>query len=132
MRHRVSGYKLSRKTGSRKALYRNLVAECIKRGKIRTTYAKAKAIQPKLEKIITLGRKGTLNDRRKAYAFLNDDMILDELFSVISKKFEQRSSGFTRITKLGYRKGDSTHLVELSILDDLNLQSEEQPEGSDE
>ncbi|MBM01561.1 MAG: 50S ribosomal protein L17 [Chloroflexi bacterium] len=132
MRHRVSGYKLSRKTGSRKALYRNLVAECIKRGKIRTTYAKAKAIQPKLEKIITLGRKGTLNDRRKAYAFLNDDMVLDELFSVISKKFEQRSSGFTRITKLGYRKGDSTHLVELSILDDLNLQSEEQPEGSDE
>tara|TARA_B100001029_G_scaffold178268_1_gene184660 strand:+ start:10566 stop:10964 length:399 start_codon:yes stop_codon:yes gene_type:complete len=132
VRHRVSGYKLSRKTGSRKALYRNLVAECIKRGKIRTTYAKAKAIQPKLEKIITLGRKGTLNDRRKAYAFLNDDMVLDELFSVISKKFEQRSSGFTRITKLGYRKGDSTHLVELSILDDLNLQSEEQPEGSDE
>ena len=132
MRHRVSGYKLSRKTGSRKALYRNLVAECIKRGKIRTTYAKAKAVQPKVEKIITLGRKGTLNDRRKAYAFLNDDVILDELFSVISKKFEQRSSGFTRITKLGSRKGDATHLVELSILDDLNLQSEDQPEESDE
>ena len=132
MRHRVSGYKLSRKTGSRKALYRNLVAECIKRGKIRTTYAKAKAVQPKVEKIITLGRKGTLNDRRKAYAFLNDDVILDELFSVISKKFEQRSSGFTRITKLGNRKGDATHLVELSILDDLNLQSEDQPEESDE
>ena len=86
----------------------------------------------KVEKIITLGRKGTLNDRRKAYAFLNDDVILDELFSVISKKFEQRSSGFTRITKLGYRKGDATHLVELSILDDLNLQSEDQPEESDE
>ena len=131
MRHRVSGYKLGRKTGSRKALFRNLVAECIKRGKIRTTYAKAKAIQPKVEKIITLGRKGTLNDRRKAYSYLNDNVILDELFSVISKKFEQRSSGFTRITKLGYRKGDSTHLVELSILDDLVLQSE-QTEESDE
>ena len=131
MRHRVSGYKLGRKTGSRKALFRNLVAECIKRGKIRTTYAKAKAVQPKVEKIITLGRKGTLNDRRKAYSYLNDNAILDELFSVISKKFEQRSSGFTRITKLGYRKGDSTHLVELSILDDLVLQSE-QTEESDE
>jgi len=131
LRHRVSGYKLGRKTGSRKALFRNLVAECIKRGKIRTTYAKAKAIQPKVEKIITLGRKGTLNDRRKAYSYLNDNAILDELFSVISKKFEQRSSGFTRITKLGYRKGDSTHLVELSILDDLVLQSE-QTEESDE
>ncbi len=131
MRHRVSGYKLGRKTGSRKALFRNLVAECIKRGKIRTTYAKAKAIQPKVEKIITLGRKGTLNDRRKAYSYLNNNAILDELFLVISKKFEQRSSGFTRITKLGYRKGDSTHLVELSILDDLSLKSE-QTEESDE
>ena len=131
MRHLVSGYKLGRKTGSRKALFRNLVAECIKRGKIRTTYAKAKAIQPKVEKIITLGRKGTLNDRRKAYSYLNNNAILDELFLVISKKFEQRSSGFTRITKLGYRKGDSTHLVELSILDDLSLKSE-QTEESDE
>ncbi|MEC7880424.1 MAG: 50S ribosomal protein L17 [Chloroflexota bacterium] len=131
MRHRVSGYKLGRNTGSRKALFRNLVAECIKRGKIRTTYAKAKAIQPKVEKIITLGRKGTLNDRRKAYSYLNDNNVLDELFLVISKRFEQRSSGFTRITKLGYRKGDSTHLVELSILGDLDSQSE-QPEGSDE
>ena len=131
MRHRVSGYKLGRKTGSRKALFRNLVAECIKRGKIRTTYAKAKAIQPKVEKIITLRRKGTLNDRRKAYSYLNNNAILDELFLVISKKFEQRSSGFTRITKLGYRKGDSTHLVELSILDDLSLKSE-QTEESDE
>jgi large subunit ribosomal protein L17 len=131
LRHRVSGYKLGRKTGSRKALFRNLVAECIKRGKIRTTYAKAKAIQPKVEKIITLGRKGTLNDRRKAYSYLNNNAILDELFLVISKKFEQRSSGFTRITKLGYRKGDSTHLVELSILDDLSLKSE-QTEESDE
>lgn len=124
MRHRVSGYKLGRKTGSRKALFRNLVAECIKRGKIVTTYAKAKAVQPKVEKIITLGRKGTFNDRRKAYSYINDNAILDELFSVISKKFEQRSSGFTRITKLGYRKGDSTHLVELSILGDLDLQTE--------
>tara|TARA_B100001996_G_C18362104_1_gene478227 strand:+ start:16 stop:411 length:396 start_codon:yes stop_codon:yes gene_type:complete len=131
LRHRVSGYKLGRKTGSRKALFRNLVAECIKRGKIRTTYAKAKAVQPKVEKIITLGRKGTINDRRKAYSYLNDNRILDELFSVISKKFEQRSSGFTRITKLGYRKGDATHLVELSILDDLNSQPE-QIEESDE
>ena len=86
--------------------------------------AKAKAVQPKVEKIITLGRKGTLNDRRKAYSYINDNAILDELFSVISKKFEQRSSGFTRITKLGYRKGDSTHLVELSILGDLDLQTE--------
>ena len=72
MRHRVSGYKLGRKTGSRKALYRILVNECIKRGKIRTTMAKAKAVQPKIEKLITLGRKGSLNDRKKAYAFVNN------------------------------------------------------------
>lgn len=130
MRHRVSGYKLGRKTGSRKALFRNLVIECLKRGKIRTTYAKAKAVQPKVEKIITLGRKGTFNDRRKAYSYLNDTEILNDLFSVIGKKFELRNSGFTRITKLGIRKGDSSHLVELSILDDLNLT--DQSETDDE
>ena len=122
MRHRVSGYKLGRKTGSRKALYRILVNECIKRGKIRTTMAKAKAVQPKLEKLITLGRKGSQNDRKKAYSFVNNVEITDELFNVIGKKFEKRDSGFTRITKLGIRKGDSSHMVELSILDDSSVE----------
>ena len=122
MRHRVSGYKLGRKTGSRKALYRILVNECIKRGKIRTTMAKAKAVQPKIEKLITLGRKGSQNDRKKAYSFVNNVEITDELFNVIGKKFEKRASGFTRITKLGIRKGDSSHMVELSILDDSSVE----------
>lgn len=125
MRHRVSGYKLGRKTGSRKALFRILVNECIKRGKIRTTMSKAKAVQPKLEKLITLGRKGSANDRKKVYSFVNNTEITNELFDVISKKFELRDSGFTRITKLGYRKGDSSHMVELAILDDLVSESNE-------
>ena len=125
MRHRVSGYKLGRKTGSRKALYRILLNECIKRGKIRTTMPKAKAVQPKLEKLITLGRKGTENDRRKAYSIVNNAEVTKELFDVISKKFEQRDSGFTRITKLGNRKGDSSPIVELAILDDIALENDE-------
>ncbi len=119
MRHRVSGYKLGRKSASRKALFRILVTECLKRGKVRTTFAKAKAVQPKIEKIITLGRKGTLNDRRKAAAYITETQVLEELFSVTAKKFDKRGSGFTRITKLGYRKGDSSHMVEIAILDDL-------------
>tara|TARA_S200000501_G_C20833324_1_gene748286 strand:- start:733 stop:1128 length:396 start_codon:yes stop_codon:yes gene_type:complete len=131
MRHRVSGYKLGRKTGSRKALYRILVSECIKRGKIITTLSKAKAVQPKIEKLITLGRKGTPNDRKKAYSFVNNSEITNELFNVIGKKFEMRNSGFTRITKLGIRKGDSSHMVELSILDDSSIESEEN-ESTDE
>ena len=131
MRHRVSGYKLGRKTGSRKALYRILVNECIKRGKIRTTMAKAKAVQPKIEKLITLGRKGSQNDRKKAYSFVNNIEITNELFNIIGKKFEQRDSGFTRITKLGVRKGDSSHMVELSILDD-NLVVSQNDESADE
>ena len=122
MRHRVSGYKLGRKSWSRNALYRILVYECIKRGKIRTTMAKAKAVQPKIEKLITLGRKGSQNDRKKAYSFVNNVEITDELFNVIGKKFEKRDSGFTRITKLGIRKGDSSHMVELSILDDSSVE----------
>ena len=131
MRHRVSGYKLGRKTGSRKALYRILVNECIKRGKIRTTMAKAKAVQPKIEKLITLGRKGSQNDRKKAYSFVNNIEITNELFNIIGKKFEQRDSGFTRITKLGVRKGDSSHMVELSILDYIAVESQED-ESADE
>ena len=131
MRHRVSGYKLGRKTGSRKALYRILVNECIKRGKIRTTMAKAKAVQPKIEKLITLGRKGSQNDRKKAYSFVNNIETTNELFNIIGKKFEQRDSGFTRITKLGVRKGDSSHMVELSILDDISVESQED-ESADE
>ena len=131
MRHRVSGYKLGRKTGSRKALYRILVNECIKRGKIRTTMAKAKAVQPKIEKLITLGRKGSQNYRKKAYSFVNNIEITNELFNIIGKKFEQRDSGFTRITKLGVRKGDSSHMVELSILDDISVESQED-ESADE
>jgi large subunit ribosomal protein L17 len=131
MRHRVAGYKLGRKTGSRKALYRILVNECIKRGKIRTTMAKAKAVQPKIEKLITLSRKGSPNDRKKAYSFVNNIEVTNELFNVIGKKFEQRDSGFTRITKLGIRKGDSSHMVELSILDD-NLVGSQNDESADE
>tara|TARA_E500000081_G_C6063564_1_gene319486 strand:- start:639 stop:1034 length:396 start_codon:yes stop_codon:yes gene_type:complete len=131
MRHRVAGYKLGRKTGSRKALYRILVNECIKRGKIRTTMAKAKAVQPKIEKLITLSRKGSPNDRKKAYSFVNNIEVTNELFNVIGKKFEQRDSGFTRITKLGIRKGDSSHMVELSILDD-NLVVSQNDESADE
>ena len=132
MRHRVSGYKLGRKTGSRKALFRILVNECIKRGKIRTTMPKAKAVQPKLEKLITLGRKGSLNDKKKVYSFVNNTEIANELFDVISKRFEQRDSGFTRITKLGYRKGDSSHMVELSILDDIASEPIENQDEEDE
>ena len=131
MRHRVSGYKLGRKTGSRKALFRILVNECIKRGKIRTTMAKAKAVQPKIEKLITLGRKGSENDRKKAFSLVNNIEITNELFNVIGKKFEQRNSGFTRITKLGVRKGDSSHMVELAILDDYSDEPQED-ESSDE
>ena len=87
--------------------------------------SKAKAVQPKLEKLITLGRKGSANDRKKVYSFVNNTEITNELFDVISKKFELRDSGFTRITKLGYRKGDSSHMVELAILDDLVSESNE-------
>ena len=86
---------------------------------------KAKAVQPKLEKLITLGRKGTDNDRRKAYSIVNNAEVTKELFDVISKKFEQRDSGFTRITKLGNRKGDSSPIVELAILDDIALENDE-------
>ena len=87
--------------------------------------------KPKIEKLITLSRKGSQNDRKKAYSFVNNTEVTNELFNVIGKKFEQRDSGFTRITKLGIRKGDSSHMVELSILDD-NLVVSQNDESVDE
>ena len=128
MRHRVSGYKLGRKTGSRKALYRILLNECIKRGKIRTTMSKAKAVQPKLEKLITLGRKGSVNDKRKAYSIVNNTEITNELFNVVSKRFETRDSGFTRITKLGLRDNDRAPVSIIEFVESIENPQKEDSE----
>ena len=117
MRHRVAGFKLDRKSSSRKALYRMLVTDFLRHGSIRTTEAKAKSIQPIAERIISLGKKGRFQDKRMVARFINDPKVQEKVFGEISTDFKNRTSGFTRITKLGVRKGDTAHMAEISLVE---------------
>ncbi|MBI2885831.1 MAG: 50S ribosomal protein L17 [Chloroflexi bacterium] len=116
MRHSVDGRKLSRHTGPRMALYRNLVADLVRHEKIRTTEAKAKEAQSMAERIITLGKRGDLHARRQALAFVEDTAVIDKVFHVLAPRFSERPGGYTRIVKVGIRKGDAAPLVQLELV----------------
>ena len=123
MRHRVAGRRLGRSTGHRKALFRNLVTELFRHGRIRTTEAKAKSVRPDAEKLITLAKKGlreedyVLHARRLAASRLNDPDVVKELFDEIAPRYETRPGGYTRILKLGPRQGDGAKMVLLELVD---------------
>lgn len=116
MRHRIAGRKLHRPTGHRLALYRNLVTELLRHGHIRTTEPKAKEVRGFAEKMITLGKRGTLHTRRQAAAFLYDPAMVDKLFRELAPRYQERLGGYTRITKLGTRLGDAAPLVQLELV----------------
>jgi len=117
MRHRKAGRKLGRSSGHRRALYRNLVTELFRHERIKTTEAKAKAIQPKAEKLITLGKRGTLHARRLAAGRLNGNEILQKLFDEIAPRYQDRGGGYTRILKLGRRQGDNAPVVLIELVE---------------
>jgi large subunit ribosomal protein L17 len=117
MRHRRNRHKLSRDTAHRKALLRNLCRQVIEHERIRTSQAKAKAVKPEVEKLITLAKQGDLHARRRALASLNNDkFIVHKLFEEIAPRYEERSGGYTRIIKLGPRRSDSTEMVLLELV----------------
>jgi large subunit ribosomal protein L17 len=117
MRHRVAGRKLGRNTDQRKALFRNLVTQLLRYERIRTTEAKAKAIQPKAERLITLAKRGDLHARRLAARDVQDHETLSKLFSELAARYEDRPGGYTHIYKLGPRKGDAAPVVLLSLVE---------------
>ena len=110
MRHKISGRKLQRKTGHRKALLRNMSAALIKHEQITTTLAKAKELRPYVEKLITLAKRGGLSNRRLAHSRLMDETQLKKLFDVLADRYSDREGGYTRILKCGYRPGDGNGL----------------------
>lgn len=116
MRHKVAGYKLKRDGGSRKALLRNLVTSVIEHGFIVTTVPKAKAAKPLVEKMITLAKRDTLHTRRQAASFLQTPASVKELFEKLGSRFGQRNGGYTRVVRLGWRKGDGAELAKLELL----------------
>ena len=117
MRHARTGKKLGRDSAHRRALYANLACSLIEHGRIKTTQAKAKAVKPYAEKMITLGRRGDLHARRQALAELRTQEIVHKLFAEIAPRMADRPGGYTRIIKIGHRLGDAAEMVYLELVD---------------
>ena len=117
MRHQRTGKKLGRDAAHRKALYSNLAGSLIEHGRIQTTEAKAKAVKPFAEKMITLGKRGDLHARRQALAALRSNPVVPHLFAEGAPRFANRPGGYTRIVRLGPRRGDAAEMVYLELVD---------------
>jgi large subunit ribosomal protein L17 len=117
VRHHRAGKKLGRDSAHRKALYANLAGALIEHGRIKTTEAKAKAVKPIAERMITLGRRGDLAARRQAVAFLRSKDVVHKLFADVGPRFADRPGGYSRIVKLGARQGDAAEMVYLELVD---------------
>jgi large subunit ribosomal protein L17 len=117
MRHHHAGKKLGRSSSQRKALYSGLAGALIEHGRIKTTEAKAKAVKPVAEQMITLGRRGDLAARRQAVAFLRSSDVVKKLFDDVGPRFKERPGGYARIVKIGPRPGDAADMVYLELVD---------------
>ena len=117
MRHQRSRHKLSRSASHRRSLLRNLAKEVIDHERIKTTEAKAKAVKPELEKLITLAKRGDLHSRREALSALGQDkFVVYKLFEEVAPRYADRPGGYTRILKLGPRRSDATEMVLLELV----------------
>jgi large subunit ribosomal protein L17 len=117
VRHQRAGKKLGRDAAHRRALYANLAGQLIEHGRIKTTEAKAKAVKPIAEQMITLGRRGDLHARRQALSFLRSQDVVHKLFADVGPRFADRPGGYSRIVKIGPRPGDAAQMVYLELVD---------------
>src|SRR5215510_7915267 len=116
MRHRNAHRKLSRNASHRRALLRNLVTDFLEHGRLMTTLPKAKEVRPLAEKMITLGKRDNLHARRQVHAFLLREAIAKKVFDTIAPRFADRKGGYSRIIKLGNRKGDGADIAIIELL----------------
>lgn len=119
MRHKRIGRKLGVTTKHRKSMLRNMVTDLFRNEKLKTTDTRAKEIRRTAEKIITLAKEGTLHKRRQAGAFVRDKEVLKKLFDELAERFKDRPGGYTRITKLGFRKGDNTPISVIELVEEV-------------
>ena len=117
MRHRKKGRKLTRTSSHRRATLRNLATSLFCHGRVKTTTAKAKELRPFAERLITLARRGDLHARRLAARRIQDSAVLGKLFDDIGPRFRERPGGYTRILKLGHRKGDAAEMALIELVD---------------
>jgi large subunit ribosomal protein L17 len=116
MRHRNAHRKLSRNTSHRRALLRNLVTDFLDHGRLMTTLPKAKEIRPLAEKMITLGKRDSLHARRQVQAYVLREAVAKKVFDTVAPKFASRNGGYSRIIKLGNRKGDGADMAIIELL----------------
>jgi large subunit ribosomal protein L17 len=117
MRHGVAGRKLGVTTSHRRAMFANLANALIKHEQIKTTLPKAKELRPVVEKLVTLGKKGGLANRRRAIAQLRDEKMVAKLFTVIAERYAGRPGGYTRVLKAGFRYGDAAPMAIIEFVD---------------
>ncbi|MBW4040364.1 MAG: 50S ribosomal protein L17 [Acidobacteria bacterium] len=127
MRHRNGGFKLGRNTSHRRALLRNLVTSIILNDRVHTTITKAKASKPIVEKMITLGKNGSVHARRQALAYMMTPESVDRLFKTVAPRYATRPGGYSRIVRTGPRQGDAAEMAYIELLDaeiELNAKAE--------
>ncbi|MEQ5774835.1 MULTISPECIES: 50S ribosomal protein L17 [unclassified Thalassospira] len=142
MRHGMQGRKLNRTKSHRKAMFANMAVSLITHEQIKTTLPKAKDLRPYVEKLITLGKRGDLHARRQVLSTLRDETAVSKLFSVIAERYKDRSGGYTRVLKAGFRYGDAAPVALIELVDRdpeakgaedrARLEAEGEAEGSDE
>ena len=117
MKHRIKGKKLNRTSSHRKALFKNMAQAIIKHEQIITTLPKAKTMKPIVDKLITLGKKGSLHARRQAFSKLRDESMVTKLFGTLAPRYADRNGGYTRVLKAGYRYGDAAAMAVIELVD---------------
>lgn len=117
MRHRMSGRKLNRTSSHRKALFANMTVSLLRHEQIKTTKPKAKDLRRFVDKMITLGKRGTLHARRQAQSFLQDDEVVAKLFDGLAERYKERQGGYSRVLAAGYRYGDSAPMAIIELVD---------------
>ena len=132
MRHRNGGFKLGRNTSHRRALLRNLVTSVIVNDRVHTTITKAKAVRPLVEKMVTLGKNGSVHARRQALSYMMTPDSVDRLFATVAPRYGERKGGYTRIVRTGVRVGDASEMAFIELLgaeNELSAKAEKRTEA---
>jgi large subunit ribosomal protein L17 len=116
MRHGKAGRKFDMPTSQRRAMFRTLTAAVIRHGGVQTTQARAKEVQRIVDRMITLGKSDTVHARRQALAFIDDRDVVQHLFDEVGPKYRERPGGYTRVVKIGQRKGDAAEIARLELV----------------
>jgi large subunit ribosomal protein L17 len=117
MRHGVSGRKLNRTSAHRKAMFANMAVALLKHEQIKTTLPKAKDLRPIVDRLITLGKRGSLHARRQAHSLLRDDKVTRKLFAQLADRYKERPGGYTRVLRAGFRYGDAAPMAIIELVD---------------